>query len=66
MEQDHLRWTDPEEAVKLARESGFTTRQIVRIVSGALSYREALKVAGDYAPLLDITVSEFMRLRRND
>jgi len=66
MDKENLRWADPEEVVKLAHESGFTTRQIVWIVSGALSYREALKVARDYAPLLDITVTEFMRLRRND
>lgn len=66
MEQYRLRWADPEEVIKLAREQGFTTIQIVRVVSGALPYREALKVAREYAPLLDIPVSEFMRLRKNE
>jgi hypothetical protein len=66
MEQEHLRWAPPEEVVRLAKESGMTTAQIVRIVSGCLSHREALKVASEYAPLLDMSVSEFMRLRRNE
>ncbi len=63
-EDGRLRWTDPEEAVRLAREHEFTTRQIVKIVSGGLPYREALDVAREYAPLLGITVAEFMRLRK--
>ena len=43
-----------------------TTVEIVRIVSGCLSYREALKMAEEYAPLLEISATEFMRLRRNE
>jgi len=35
-------------------------------MSRALSYVEALKLARKAAPLLDISVSEFMRLRKND
>jgi hypothetical protein len=66
MGEDPLRWADPEEVVRLARDHGFTTTQIVRIASGSLPYREALKVAREYAPLLDISVSEFMRLRKNE
>ena len=67
MEQGHqLRWSSPEEVVRLAQESGMTTIEIVRVVSGCLSYREALKTARDYAPLLEISVSDFMKLRRNE
>ena len=43
-----------------------TTAEIVRIVSGCLPYREALKVAREYSPLLDISVAEFMEFRRNE
>ena len=66
MEDSQLRWAPPDEVVRLARESGFTTVRIVRIVSGGLSYQEALKVAHDFAPLLGITIKEFMDLRRNE
>jgi hypothetical protein len=40
--------------------------KIVRTVSGALSHREALKVARDWAPLLGLSVAEFMKLRKNE
>jgi hypothetical protein len=66
MDDDILRWASPDEVVKLAKDAGMTTAQIVRIVSGCLTYREALDVAHDYAPLLEISVSEFMELRRNE
>lgn len=49
-----------------AREHEFTTTQIVRIVSGALPDGQALKVARGCGPLLDISVSEFMKLRKNE
>jgi hypothetical protein len=61
-----LRWAPPEEVVRLAKEAGLTPPEIVRIVSGCLPYREALQVARDYAPLLEISVSEFLELRRNE
>jgi hypothetical protein len=64
MEDQPLRWTDPEETVRLALEHGFTTAQIVKIVSGGLPYQEVRKVAREYAPLLGISVTEFMRLRK--
>lgn len=66
MDSELLRWAPPDEVVKLAKEAGMTTAEIVRIVSGCLPYREALKVAHDYAPLLEISVSEFMELRKNE
>jgi hypothetical protein len=67
MEEDYqLKWASPEEVVRLAKESGMTTVEIVRIVSGCLSYQEALKRAHEYAPMLDISMSEFMRMRKNE
>jgi hypothetical protein len=67
MEDDYqLKWASPEEVVRLAKESGMTIIEIVRIVSGCLSYREALKRAHEFAPLLDISVSEFMEMRKNE
>ena len=66
MSNENLRWAAPEEIVRFAYENGFTTQQIVRIVSGCLPYREARQVAREYAPLLGITTHEFMALRRNE
>ena len=62
---DSLKWAPPEEVVSMAKEAGFNTAEIVRILSGCLPYREALEVAREYAPLLEISVKEFMELRRN-
>ena len=66
MDEGILRYASPEEVVRLAKVAGMATGQIVRIVSGCLPYREALKVARDYAPLLEISVSEFMELRKDE
>jgi len=66
MDEDILRWASPDEVVRLAKEAGMTTGQIVRIVSGCLPYREAINVARDYAPLLEISISEFMEFRKNE
>jgi hypothetical protein len=66
MEDHTLRYAPPEDVVRLARENGWSTLEIVRTVSGSLSYREALKVARDWAPLLGLSVTEFMRLRKNE
>lgn len=59
------RYAPPEEVIRLARETGFTTRQIVRILTGCLTHQEAFQRAKVYAPLLGIAVREFMELRRN-
>jgi hypothetical protein len=64
---DHtLRYAPPEDVVRFARENGWSTLRIVRTVSGALSHREALKVAREWAPLLGLSVTEFMKLRKNE
>lgn len=66
MEEDTLRYAPPEDVLRFAREKGWSTVRIVRAVSGALSHREALKVARDWAPLLGLSVTEFMQLRKNE
>jgi len=66
MENESLRWASPEEVVNLAKGAGISIAEIVRIVSGCLPYKEALEVAREYAPLLNISVSKFMELRKNE
>jgi len=45
MDEAILGYAPPDEVVRLAKEAGMTTGQIVRIVSGCLPYRGALQVA---------------------
>ena len=66
MQNNILRYAPPEDVIRFAREKGWSTVKIVRTVSGALSHREALKVARDWAPLLGLSVTEFMKLRKNE
>jgi hypothetical protein len=60
-----LRYTDIEEAIRLARLAGMSTIRIVRVLSGAVPYSEALQIAREAAPLLGLSIKEFMELRRN-
>jgi len=60
-----LRYTNIEEAIRLARLAGMSTIEIVRALSGSVPYIEALKIAKKAAPILGISVKEFMELRRN-
>jgi hypothetical protein len=64
-ERGMLRYTDLEEAIRLAREAGLSTIQIVRALSGSVPYSEALEIARKAAPLLGISVKAFLELRRN-
>lgn len=66
MSERFLRYTDLASAIQLARSHGKTTIEIVRALSANMTYAEALVLARRAAPLLEIKVSEFMRLRRND
>jgi hypothetical protein len=63
---DHTRYAPPEDVVRFAREKGWSTIKIERTISGSLSHSEALKVARDWAPLLGLTTSEFMKMRKNE
>jgi hypothetical protein len=66
VENNILRYAPPEDVIRFAREKGWPMVKIVRTVSGALSHREALKVARDWAPLLGLSITEFMKLRKNE
>jgi hypothetical protein len=65
-EENILRYTDLAAVIQMARSRGWSTAKIVREMSAGLSYQEALKLARKTAPLLDISTSEFMRLRKNE
>jgi hypothetical protein len=65
MRDEFLRYTDLAAAIQLAKSSGMTTREIVREMSRGMAYMDALKLAKKAAPLLDIGVLQFMRLRKN-
>jgi len=60
-----LRYTDITEAIRLARLAGMSTIQIVRALSGSVPYNDALEIARKAAPLLGISIKQFMELRRN-
>jgi hypothetical protein len=67
MSEEHiLRYTDLAALVQMAKSRSWPTERIVREMSGGLAHAEAMNLARKAAPLLDITVSEFMRLRKNE
>jgi hypothetical protein len=66
MSDEILRYTDLAAAIQLAKVEGMTIREIVRELTRAMSYSDALRTARRAAPLLDISVTEFMRLRKNE
>jgi hypothetical protein len=61
-----LRYTDLAAVIQMARARGWSVGRIVREMSAGLGYSDALKLARKAAPLLDIRVVDFMRLRRNE
>jgi hypothetical protein len=63
--ESFLRYTDLAAAIQLAKSRGMTDVQIVRALSANMSYADAVVLARRAAPLLDMKVSEFVRLRRN-
>lgn len=66
MSDEILRYTDLAAVIQLAKANDMTTREIVRELTRGMTYSDALKFAKRAAPLLDIRVSEFMRLRKNE
>ena len=58
-----LRYTDIEEAIRLARAHGMSTIQIARILGGSVPYTEALKIARKAAPFLGISAETVELLR---
>jgi hypothetical protein len=65
-DESTLRYTDLAALIQMARARGWPTIRIVRSMSSGLTYADALRLARKAAPLLDISVSEFMRLRKNE
>jgi hypothetical protein len=61
-----LRYTDLAAASQMAKANEITTREIVRELTREMSYSDALRLARRAAPLLDIGVAGFMRLRKNE
>jgi len=61
-----LRYTDLAAAIQMARATGMTNREIVRELTRGMSYSDTLRLARRAAPLLDIAISEFLRLRKNE
>jgi hypothetical protein len=67
MSYEHiLRYTDLAAVIQMAKARGWPTSRIVREMSSGLPYLEVLKLARKASPLLDLSVSEFMRLRKNE
>lgn len=56
----------PEEIVRLAREEGMSDKEIVRVLTGGRTFRDAQQIARDYAKFLELSLKEFMDLRRNE
>lgn len=66
MNDEILRYTDLAAAIQLAKANGMTDREIARELTRGMTYGDALKFARLAAPLLDLGVREFMRLRKNE
>jgi hypothetical protein len=65
MSDEILRYTDLAAAIQLAKAAEMTTREIVRELTRGMTHADALQLGKRAAPLLEISVSEFMRLRKN-
>ena len=66
MSDEILRYTDLATAIQLAKANDMRTVEIVRELTRGRTYADALRIAKMAAPLLDIGVAEFMRLRKNE
>jgi hypothetical protein len=66
MSDEILRYTDLAALIQMAKMRGWPPERIVREMSFGMPYSEAKNLARKAAPLLDISVSEFMRLRKNE
>ena len=65
-EENILRYTDLAAVIQMARAQGWRTQRIIREMSAGMTHSDTLKLARKAAPLLDITVTEFLRLRKNE
>ena len=65
MSDSFLRYTDLAAAIQLAKSHGMSTEQIIRALTGGMVYKDALRLARRAAPIMDLSVQEFMQLRKN-
>jgi hypothetical protein len=65
-DENILRYTDLAAVIQMAKARGWSTAKIVREMSSGLTYSHTLKLAQKAAPLLDISISEFLRMRKNE
>ncbi|PYJ70808.1 MAG: hypothetical protein DME76_04245 [Verrucomicrobia bacterium] len=65
-EDSILQYTDLAALIQMAKARGWPNIRVVRAMSPGLPYGEALKLARKAVPLLDISVSEFLRLRKKE
>ena len=65
MSDSFLRYTDLAAAIPLAKSHGMSTEQIIRALTGGMVYKDALRLARRAAPIMDLSVQEFMQLRKN-
>lgn len=65
MSDSFLRYTDLAAAIQLAKANGMSNVEIVRALTGSMTYSEALDLARRAAPLLDLSIKQFMTLRKN-
>lgn len=66
MSDEILRYTDLAAAIQMAKANEMTTREIIRELTRGMTYSDAFRFARRAAPLLDVGVAEFMRLRKNE
>lgn len=66
MSDEILRYTDLAALIQMAKARGWSNERIVREISTGMTYADALNLARKAAPLLDLTISEFMKLRKNE
>lgn len=64
-DENILRYTDLAAVIQMAKSRGWSTVRIVREMSAGLTYADTLRLARKAAPLLDISVTQFMRMRKN-
>ena len=66
MSEEILRYTDLAAAIQLAKAVEMSTCEIVRELTRGMTHADALRLGSRAAPLLEISVAEFMRLRKNE
>ncbi len=66
MSESYLRYTDLAAAIQLAKSHEMTDAQIIRALTANMVYKDSLKLARRAAPLMDVSIQEFMQCRKNE